>query len=263
MSNFIPLHLEGTHQSWSASGSGFTKSASEFPTHSGVCGLVAAALGLQRDDPIIDSLHHGLRVSSRVLKQGELQTEYQNFRFWDVPELKNPAKSPIDYDSYREETLQVLPKGDGNRQVWRTYHQGAAFQIVLEVLDTNPFSANQILEALRHPAMPLYLGRRTCRLSYPLVGKDTEVVVAEHPMEVFSEVHPHVVVMRGNSDGYLGLDYIKASLDLGPEMWIPKEGRVLPMRVADFLLSNRARSFTSRTAYLCIQEPVTVEDFEL
>lgn len=245
MSQFLRLHIEGTHQSWAGGGTGFVKDTASFPLRSGVVGIVAAALGLARTDTRVDQLHHACRVSSRVLRRGVVRVEYQNIRDWHVDDVKAPGKNP------GLSGLSEMSSIDNPRQVWRSYIVDAAFQTVLEVGAQSPFSADRVLQALRAPAYPLYLGRRSCRLSYPLVGSTDEVLEAESPVDVFGPVSAHVVAMRdAEAQRYADSKTMNALLDLPAGVPCPIRGRVVPVEIDDAVLSNTARAFTSRTGHL-------------
>lgn len=132
----------------------------------------------------------------------------------------------------------------------------AAFEVVLQV--NPPMEAETILEYLKHPVMPLYLGRKSCRLSFPLVGSDSLPIEAESPVEVFQGVSPHVRVgydpkhwhpfEKWVTKRYPEANQWITSLDLPPGTSPPKEGIAIPVMVGDALLSNKARSFTTREA---------------
>lgn len=245
MSCFLRLHVEGTHQSWAGGGVGLVKDTAAFPSRSGVVGLVAAALGLSRTDTRVDALHRACRVSSRVLRKGTVRVEYQNIRDWHVSVVTAPKKNPG--------VRGLAEVGDiGNpRQVWRSYIVDAAFQVVLEVGDRSPFSADEVLQALRTPAFPLYLGRRSCRLSYPLVGPTDAVIEAESPADVFGPISAHVLAMRdGDALRYEDGETRTAFLDLPAGVPPPSVGRIVPVDVDDAVLSNTARAFTTRIGHL-------------
>lgn len=236
MSKFVVLVLDGTHQQWSDQGVGFVRMGRPFPTRSGVGGLIAAALGLQRTDSRIDGLQAGIRVSSRILKEGTTRKEYQNIR------LSDPSPKTGD-----------VPYGDHTfpRQVWRWYLVDAAFQVAVEVLPSCPFSADEILAALKTPAMPLYLGRKYCRLSFPPVGPDCSVVEAEDLRVAFRK--PWNEGLRRASEDYIAQGAMFFDTDDVEQL---PHGCV-PIQVGDVVLSNKARSFTTRFGYLWKREAMS------
>jgi CRISPR system Cascade subunit CasD len=108
-----------------------------------VIGLLAAAQGRRRTDPIEDLL--GLRFGVRVDESGELLEDFHT-----VSRLS-----------------RELPKAEGgmlkgeaaNKVTYRQYLQDAVFVAGLEGDDGLLTSLD---EALRSPAFPLFLGRRSC-----------------------------------------------------------------------------------------------------
>jgi CRISPR system Cascade subunit CasD len=105
------------------------------PTKSGVVGLLAAALGRKRDAPLDDlnELHFGVRVD----QEGSVLRDF------------HVAKSETDsYLTYRD------------------YLADAIFLVGLESED-NRF-LEELDQALRAPAFPLFLGRRSCPPTLPL-----------------------------------------------------------------------------------------------
>lgn len=247
MSEFVVLVLDGTHQHWSDQSVGYERMGRPFPTRSGVGGLVAAALGLQRTDPRIDGLHAGIRVSSRILKKGTARKEYSNIRLTDDIVEKQP-----DIKDWN------IPYGDNTypRQTWRWYLTDAAFQVAVEVLPSSPFTANEILTALKAPNMPLYLGRKYCRLNFPPVGPGDTVKVANSPQDVLIEpwntrIREGLGVEPYLSDGAMFLDGDDPHL-------FPVDS--VPYQIGDVVLCNVARAFTTRWGYLW--NPPMVEDEE-
>ncbi len=105
-----------------------------YPTKSGVVGLLAAALGRDREQDVSDLA--ALRMGVRVDRKGVLRVDYQT------------AQSVLTADL----------KGKGNVQSWRYYLADAAFLVGLE-------GERALLEtlhgALRNPRFPLYLGRKS------------------------------------------------------------------------------------------------------
>lgn len=127
----LVLRLAGPLQSW-GSASRFAKRMTEAaPTKSGILGLLAAAKGLRRSDPIEDLL--SLELAVRTEQPGELLRDF--------------------HTAHHRITGKAMPLTE--RFYWAdavfTAHIGGPSP-VLEGLD----------EALRDPAYPLYLGRRSC-----------------------------------------------------------------------------------------------------
>ncbi len=135
MSKVLVLRLAGPMQSWGSS-SRFTRRSTEaFPTKSGIVGLLAAAQGRRRTDPIEDLAN--LRMAARVDQPGELLRDFQT--------------------AHREGESMPLSE--------RFYRADAVFAAFVE----GPVELIEgLAEALRRPVFPLYLGRRSCPPTMPL-----------------------------------------------------------------------------------------------
>lgn len=127
----LTLRLAGPLQSWGGS-SRFTRRATEtLPTKSGLIGLIAAAQGRRRSDPIEDLL--GLKLAVRSEQQGSLLRDFH--------------------------TAHHLVKGTSMPLTDRFYWSDAVF--TAHIGAPRPLLEG-LAEALRDPAYPLYLGRRSC-----------------------------------------------------------------------------------------------------
>lgn len=142
------LRLAGPLQAWGVK-SRFTVRATELaPTKSGVIGMLAAAVGRRRTDPLEDLL--ALRFGVRKDQPGKIVRDFQTAR----PLSGKPL--PLSNRYYLSDGV-FLAGIEGDRAL-------------LEGLD----------EALRHPAFPLYLGRRSCPPTHPVsLGlRDSELLEA-------------------------------------------------------------------------------------
>ena len=137
------LRLAAPLQSWGADSKFETRKTNREPTKSGVVGLLAAALGLRRDDTEGLARLNGLHFAVRADREGSLLVDF--------------------HTANREEDRK---KGKAPYVTYRHYLQDAVFLVGLESEDT---ALLQELEtALKHPAYPLYLGRRSCPPTLPL-----------------------------------------------------------------------------------------------
>lgn len=135
MSKVLVLRLAGPMQSWGSS-SRFTRRSTEaFPTKSGIVGLLAAAQGRRRTDPIEDLAN--LRMAARVDQPGELLRDFHTAH-------REGSSMPLSDRFYRADAVFVA------------FVEGSA-----ELIEG-------LAEALRRPVFPLYLGRRSCPPTMPL-----------------------------------------------------------------------------------------------
>lgn len=157
----VALRLAGPLQSW-GSGSKFVRRGTETaPTKSGVLGLVAAAKGIRRTEPIEELLP--LRLGVRIDQPGQMVRDFQT--------AQRPQKA--DDGSI---TWKSLPLS------YRFYLADASFLVVLE---GDQALVEGVDAALRSPIFPLYLGRRSCPPAGPvalgLIEGDLSHVLATVP----------------------------------------------------------------------------------
>ena len=131
------LRLAAPLQSWGSDSKFETRKTDREPTKSGVVGLLAAALGLRRDDTEGLARLNGLRFAVRADQEGSLLVDFHTAKSRDTS-----------YVTYRH------------------YLQDAVFLAGLESEDEALL--RELEAALRHPVYPLYLGRRSCPPTLPL-----------------------------------------------------------------------------------------------
>ena len=131
------LRLAGPMQSWGTDSKFDVRRTGREPSKSGVIGLVAAALGIARQDRQALQTLNGLRFGVRVDREGALLRDYH---------IARTAKD-VAYVTHRY------------------YLSDAEFVAGLESDDRALLA--RIAQALQAPAFPLYLGRRSC----PPVGR--------------------------------------------------------------------------------------------
>ncbi|MDR8019339.1 type I-E CRISPR-associated protein Cas5/CasD [Nesterenkonia aerolata] len=134
----LVLKLYGPMQSWGDNSRFTTRHTRNEPTKSGVLGLLAAAQGRRRSDPLEDLAE--LRFGVRVDQPGELVRDFQ---------------TAIDWRSGRSMPLST-----------RYYLADAVFVAAVE--GPEPL-IDSLEDALESPGFPLYLGRRSCPANSDLV----------------------------------------------------------------------------------------------
>lgn len=132
--------LTGPLQSWGVRSRYVRRETAREPTKSGIIGMLAAARGHRRTDPLPDDLL-GLRFGVRTERPGVLLRDLQTARRLDG---------------------SALPLSE------RLYLADATFLVVVE-------GDRSVLDGLRDrllsPQYPLYLGRRSCPPGRPVLGE--------------------------------------------------------------------------------------------
>lgn len=169
------LRLAAPQQSWGVDSKFETRRTEREPSKSGVIGMVAAALGRSREDSL-DDLNE-LKFGVRVDKEGTLLVDF--------------------HTAHAQKCIYVTLKDNKKEDPYTTYRhylQDAVFLVGL-YSDNDEF-LKKIEYALKNPVYHLYLGRRSCPPTLPLVLgiRDSGLLEAleneEWLVERYSEVKP-------------------------------------------------------------------------
>lgn len=136
------LRLCGPMQSWGTTGRFDIRGTEPWPTKSGVVGLVAAAMGIDRHGDVMSIAQ--LRMGVAVLSDNQLATDYQTA-------IMSARSGP--------------KQSDKTTQSWRSYIAGGDFVVSLTGEDDLIQKVNQ---AVSDPVWPLFLGRRSYAPTLPI-----------------------------------------------------------------------------------------------
>lgn len=160
----VLLRLEGPLQAWGTQGRYGIRETDAEPSKSGVLGLVGCALGMTRDDVQQLQRLRELRMAVRV---------------------DRPGRAMRDFHTVGAGTFRGRPHGmwglkDKTVVTQRYYLVDAAFTVALAHDDHR--LVEQIAHALSEPVWPLFLGRRSCVPSEPVLlglveGRQDEVLL--------------------------------------------------------------------------------------
>lgn len=158
----IVLRLAGPLQSWGIASQFNQRRTASAPTKSGIVGLLAAALGRRREDPIEDLV--SLRMGVRSDQPGSLLRDYHTVS--DRPGTPLLSAS-LDTKGRQKRTS---PK-KYTQPTDRFYLQDAVF---IAVLQGRTEFLGDLARAVRHPVFPLALGRRACVPTPPILVPATD-----------------------------------------------------------------------------------------
>lgn len=156
----LVLRLAGPLQSWGSSSQNNRRETDLQPTKAGVVGLLAAASGLRRTDPIEDLV--SLELGVRIDQPGSLLRDYHT-----VSDFRGRPLLSANLTS-RGAQKPTSPKKH-THVTQRFYLQDACFVAAVRGEAT---LIQALVEALRRPAFPLALGRRSCPPTQPLLLHD-------------------------------------------------------------------------------------------
>lgn len=234
----LVLRLAGPLQSWGGTSQFNRRETRGEPTKSGVVGLLAAAGGRRRQDPIEDLLL--LRLAVRTDRPGSLLRDYHtvsDYRGNPLPSAALTAKG----------TQKPTSPAKHTHITQRFYLQDAVFVLAVSgprpVLDT-------LHDAVRCPAFPLALGRRACVPTQPLVLRPTDDTLwPGDPLAALQLVPRQAVPLRGQA----------TSTELPVTIDDPAGADLLPDLPRTF--DPRARSFsTRRVSYTWVRPPSSDDD---
>jgi CRISPR system Cascade subunit CasD len=150
------LHLSAPLQSWGEKSRFNERDTASFPTRSGVIGLIAAALGRHREESIEDL--RALRVAVRADRPGTVMRDFHTVGGGMPARL-----TVVTAEGKRRpgETATLVSQ--------RYYLQDAAFTLALTTAPDKTGLLDDCEAALRDPAWPPYLGRRSCPPAGPML----------------------------------------------------------------------------------------------
>lgn len=160
---YLLLWLEGPLQAWGHDSKFGVRDTLNFPTRSGVLGLLCCARGASGRE--IEWLAQMNALSMEVRAYAQIDSNGQ-------PLLREPALCDFQmvgsgYDDSDPWQNLLIPKtsdgkkavGGGTKMTYRYYLQDSVFAVVLAVPSEQ---AESLVEALQNPVWDLYLGRKNC-----------------------------------------------------------------------------------------------------
>lgn len=178
MRDFLLFRLYAPLAAWGDIAVGEHRPSFAHPSKSAVIGLIAAALGLRRDQEEAQrTLAESYSFSVKIDTMGGLLRDYHTIQ---VP----PARKGLIHPTRRSElafcTLNTILSS-------RDYRTDAFYTVaVWGARDPLPYGLDQLVEALKKPVFTLYLGRKSCPPSLPLQPR---VLCSETLRDAFEDAH--------------------------------------------------------------------------
>ena len=150
----LVLRLEGVLQSWGENAKWDFRDSSTMPTKSGIVGLLGCAMGEERGSQVLVELAQSITVAVRA---------------------DRPGAKFVDFQTVQGDPLMAAtgkPKTTGNTILSpHAYLQDASFTVFI---DTTPEWQQRIISALENPRWCMYLGRKNCVPSRPILADRME-----------------------------------------------------------------------------------------
>lgn len=177
---YLFLWLEAPLQAWGSDSKFGRRETLEFPTKSGILGLVCCALGAVGEQQELLAEFAGLK---------QIAISFQFLKQTNEGQLRDFHMIGSGYDSNDPWQSLLIPKtgdgkpavGGGTKITHRFYLQDAKFAIILEVPEG---ISDNVCNALQNPVYDMYLGRKCCapsefifQGSYPSIEETENAIV--------------------------------------------------------------------------------------
>jgi CRISPR system Cascade subunit CasD len=185
---YLILKLQGPLQSWGTHTYEDYRPSNLFPTQSGLLGLLAACLGIERHDQAgFEALDQSIELAVRV----------DQTRLEDGKRL-SPAKI-TDFH-----TIMNARRVDGRASRYpvvsrREYLCDATFTVAIRASAQPTMSLDELEAAVKKPYYTPFLGRRSCPLSRPLWEQR---LMAESFEQALGQVEPRLGVIYSEWIGF-------------------------------------------------------------
>ncbi len=175
--SILALRLAGPLQSWAADSRHTRRGTLIHPTKSGVIGMLAAAAGIPRGGDLSELA--ALRLAVRIDQPGKNLEDFHT--------VSGASHNP------NQPNGQRLPRADGgtlpassSTKITRRFYRTDA--VYTAYLQGNHDLLTGLSKAIRHPRFPVYLGRRSCPPSKPLLisvqtGTELDQALRETPWQ--------------------------------------------------------------------------------
>lgn len=158
---YLIFRIYGALGSWGNTAVGESRHSLAEPTKSALLGLVAAALGIRREEETTHArMASGYHVAVKLLTAGRF---LKDFHTCQVP----PSSRKRSYRTRREE-LVIGRRQLGTLLSAREYRCDLLALVALRALEAAPYPLETVLAALQKPRFHLYIGRKSCPLGAPL-----------------------------------------------------------------------------------------------
>lgn len=222
MPRYLILRLDGPMQAWGTHTFEDFRPSNRYPTRSGLQGLLAACLGIERSD-------HGGQAALAASVEFSVRVDTAVERFGRKQAMNKPGVKLPDFH-----TVMDARKVDGKANKFpvvsrREYLYDAAFTVAVGTKPDAPLALDAIADALCRPLYTPTLGRRACPPTRPLF--DGVINAADG-----------VAALRATSGS--GALIYSESLESGQ-----------PLRLRDVPLHGNKRQFGTRIVYLHKEAP--------
>lgn len=159
MSDWLIVVLAAPLASFGEDAGNARRGTAERPTHSALVGLAGAALGVERrDTPGQLRLAEAFFTATRTLRPGAPMTDFHTFQ--SLPAAKGHVATRAEALARQGELETSITRRD--------YRSDGLWQAAFTPRPAGALALDALREAFARPRFPLYAGRRSCPLAFPL-----------------------------------------------------------------------------------------------
>ena len=222
MRDYLILKLQGVMQAWGEHTFEGLRPSTNFPTRSALTGLLAACLGIDRNN----RQQQQALANSFLYAVRQDKTEHSVIKMTDYHTVKDAREDYIGLKSHDTIITQ------------REYLLDAAFTVAIWNTEGADYSLEQLKAAVCQPRYTPFLGRRSCPITRPLYESRVQAVNSDEALKLIEPV--------------AGVIYSEEDL---PDVIGRNKHR---HRVRDVPLPNQPRQFASRMVYVYGKENLIV-----
>ena len=160
----LTFQLYGPLASWGTPAVGESRPSSDHPGRSALLGLLAAALGIERDNAAgQQALASSVQFAVKQLSAGRV---IRDFHTVQVPKRDRKARYATRRDemAFSSDRLNTIISR-------REYRCDGLWRVGVTTTKNSDWTLQELEAALRQPTFTLYLGRKSCPLAAPLSPK--------------------------------------------------------------------------------------------
>ena len=208
MTKYLVFRLYGPMASWGDVAVGTYRPTFDHPSKSAVMGLLAAAIGIRRDDDVeLRKLAKSYDFAVRVDASGTMLRDYHTSQ---VPSSGSGRNKK--HFATRKDELAAPQKDMNTILSTRDYYCDAVYSVCLwSKSDEVPHSLENMAQKLKEPEFVLYLGRKSCPLAMPV---DASVVTGANIQEAFGMIGSNDILDALKTDDGMRL-YWEGNNDAG------------------------------------------------
>ncbi len=175
MKEYLVFRLYGPMASWGQAAVGGDRPTGLLPSRSAVIGLLAAALGIKRDEEeALQQLQGGIQLAVKQCTPSSLMRDYHTTQ---VPSHKKGVGHYSRKSELNEKGLNTVLSS-------RDYRCDGLWIVAISLVDTTPLLLSRLRDALLKPTFMLYLGRKSCPLSVPVLPRIVTVDKIKEALDI-------------------------------------------------------------------------------